>query len=216
MIQGNIHWWERLNEQNQVGASAIMSNNIIVTIRVFALGALFGVGAFYDLAFEGARLGSVLRLATNSIRRSATRLRPLSSATALSNCLASFLRRRGNDDRLCIDKPRRSDARPGVEEKRDASSQDRDRLCVFLVVAGTIEGFSVAIRPAAAVKIATGVGTGIALYSYLLFAGRSEDQRQISIVTTYHSINTPIAINATATIRCSHSVGRTAPARRQR
>jgi hypothetical protein len=29
-IQANNHWWERLNEENQVGASSILSNNILV------------------------------------------------------------------------------------------------------------------------------------------------------------------------------------------
>ncbi|HEX3101218.1 MAG TPA: stage II sporulation protein M, partial [Pyrinomonadaceae bacterium] len=58
-INSNHHWWTELNDANQVGASQILSNNILVTFRVFAMGAFFGIGAFYDLAFEGARLGSV-------------------------------------------------------------------------------------------------------------------------------------------------------------
>ncbi|MGB7202338.1 MAG: stage II sporulation protein M, partial [Pyrinomonadaceae bacterium] len=58
-IQANNQWWLRLNDANQIGATSILSNNILVTLRVFATGALLGVGAFYDLAFEGARLGSV-------------------------------------------------------------------------------------------------------------------------------------------------------------
>ena len=58
-ITANDQWWLDLNKANQVGASEILSNNIMVTIRVFAMGAFFGVGAVYDLAFEGARLGSV-------------------------------------------------------------------------------------------------------------------------------------------------------------
>src|SRR5205085_4023468 len=58
-ITANKYWWKSLNDANQIGATSILSNNILVTMRVFATGAFFGVGAFYDLAFEGARLGSI-------------------------------------------------------------------------------------------------------------------------------------------------------------
>ena len=43
----------------------------------------------------------------------------------------------------------------------------------FLVVAGTIEGFLSPSNLPPWIKIATGVGTGLSMYSYLLFAGRS-------------------------------------------
>jgi hypothetical protein len=41
-----------------------------------------------------------------------------------------------------------------------------------LVVAGTIEGFLSPSDLPPWIKIATGVSTGLAMYSYLLFAGR--------------------------------------------
>ena len=44
----------------------------------------------------------------------------------------------------------------------------------FLVVAGTIEGFLSPSELPAIVKIGTGVGTGIGMYSYLFLAGGSE------------------------------------------
>src|SRR4051812_13479980 len=52
-------WWLSLNDGNQIGASFILSNNIMVTFRAFAMGVLFGVGALYDIAFFGAHVGSV-------------------------------------------------------------------------------------------------------------------------------------------------------------
>jgi hypothetical protein len=51
-------------------------------------------------------------------------------------------------------------------------------VAIFLVIAGTIEGF---ISPAPInPKIKYGIAalTGIALYSYLLFAGRSSEVEQ--------------------------------------
>ncbi len=61
-IENKVHWWEDLNEANQIGASRIMTNNVQVTIYTFALGALFGVGTLYSLAFNGAVNAAVLAL----------------------------------------------------------------------------------------------------------------------------------------------------------
>src|SRR5215207_8719750 len=57
-IQSNHQWWLAINEANPVESSFIMSNNILVSIRAFAMGSLLGVGAFYDIAFFGAHVGS--------------------------------------------------------------------------------------------------------------------------------------------------------------
>src|SRR4029077_2528478 len=78
-----------LNDSNQIGASFIMSNNILVTMRAFAFGAFFGIGAFYDLAFEGARLGSVFA--------ACYRLAP-----AFGNSLATFVVGHGVIELSCI------------------------------------------------------------------------------------------------------------------
>src|ERR1043165_1305260 len=43
-IETKTHWWERLNEGNQEGASMIMTHNIRVTIYTFAFGATLGIG----------------------------------------------------------------------------------------------------------------------------------------------------------------------------
>ncbi len=42
-ITANNQWWKGLNDANQIGATKILSNNILVTFRVFAMGAFFGI-----------------------------------------------------------------------------------------------------------------------------------------------------------------------------
>ena len=49
----------------------------------------------------------------------------------------------------------------------------------FLVVAGIIEGFISPSAFPAEIKIATGIGTGLAMYSYLLFAGRKSEKLDV-------------------------------------
>src|SRR4029078_3029100 len=61
-IETKTHWWEDLNEANQVGASSIFTHNIQVTIYTFAFGALFGVGTLFYLAYNGATIASLLAL----------------------------------------------------------------------------------------------------------------------------------------------------------
>lgn len=177
-IESNNHWWERLNEQNQVGASAILSNNILVTLRVFALGAFFGVGAFYDLAFEGARLGSVFA--------ACYKLNP-----PFGDALATFVVGHGVIELSCIFfcggagmmigyaliNPGDLTRVQALKKKGMEAAKIVVGCACFLVVAGIIEGFLSPSDLPAAVKIGTGVGTGIALYSYMLFAGRVDDQR---------------------------------------
>src|SRR5256885_5208756 len=61
-VKAHVHWWERLNEANQIGATGIFTHNIMVTFYAFALGALVGVGTIYSLAFFGANTGAILAL----------------------------------------------------------------------------------------------------------------------------------------------------------
>src|SRR5687767_10964613 len=64
-IRAGEQWWLSLNDANQIGAGFILSNNILVSFRAFAMGALFGVGAFYDIAFFGAHVGGVFGASYN-------------------------------------------------------------------------------------------------------------------------------------------------------
>jgi hypothetical protein len=60
-IETKTHWWERLNEGNQEGASMIMTNNIQVTIYTFAFGATLGIGTLFYLASTAPTLLRCLR-----------------------------------------------------------------------------------------------------------------------------------------------------------
>ncbi|MER3430483.1 MAG: hypothetical protein C4325_04185 [Blastocatellia bacterium] len=178
MIRSNFEWWKSLNEANQIGASFILSNNIIVSIQAFAMGAFFGIGSLYDVAYFGAHVGGVFG--------AAVRLNP---SFALS--LSEFVVGHGVVELSTVvfcggaglmigwsvvnpgDLPRLKALRlKGI----DAAKIVIGSAC-FLVVAGLIEGF---ISPSALpsyVKYAVGVGTGIAMYSYLLFAGKEKKKK---------------------------------------
>lgn len=171
-ITANEQWWLTLNDANQIGASFILSNNILVTLRVFATGALLSVGAFYDLAFEGARLGSVFA--------ACYKLNP-----PFGNALASFVVGHGVIELSCIFfcggagmmigyaiiNPGDLTRAQALKKKGMEAARIVIGCACFLVIAGIIEGFLSPSDLPPFVKIATGVGTGIAMYSYLLFAG---------------------------------------------
>lgn len=176
-ITSGREWWLRLNDANQIGASSILSNNILVTFRVFAMGALLGIGAFFDLAFEGARLGSVFA--------ACYKLNP-----PFGNSLASFVVGHGVIELSCIFfcggagmmigysiiSPGDLSRGQALKKKGMEAAKIVIGCACFLVVAGIIEGFLSPSSLPPGVKIATGVGTGLAMYSYLFFAGRNASE----------------------------------------
>jgi len=171
-IVSNDHWWLSLNEANQIGATQILSNNILVTMRVFAMGVFLGIGSFYDLAFEGARLGSVFG--------ACYKLNP-----PFGNALASFVVGHAVIELSCIFfcggagmmigyaiiDPGDLTRAQALKKKGVEAAKIVIGCAFFLVIAGIIEGFISPSDLPASVKVAFGVGTGLAMYSYLLFAG---------------------------------------------
>ena len=172
-IETKTHWWEDLNEANQVGASKILTNNIMVTIYTFAFGALFGLGTLFYLAFNGANIGSVLSLTYRA---------------GFGNDLLTFMVGHGVIELSCIFIAGGAGlligsalVMPGDFSRADAlKSRGKDAVflmmgvALLLVVAGIIEGF---ISPAPInpkIKYSIAAITGLALYSYLLFAGRDD------------------------------------------
>ncbi len=170
-IETKTHWWENLNEANQVGASYILTNNIQVTIYTFAFGAMFGVGTLFYLAYNGANIASVVALTYRA---------------GFGNDLVTFMVAHGVIELSCVFMAGGTGLligsaliMPGDLSRADAlktRGKDAVRLmmgvAVLLVLAGIIEGF---ISPAPIdprIKFGIGAITGIALYSYLLLAGR--------------------------------------------
>jgi uncharacterized membrane protein SpoIIM required for sporulation len=173
-IETKTHWWEDLNEANQVGASAIFTHNILVTFYTFALGATFCLGTLFYLAYNGGNIASVLALTYRA---------------GFGNDLVTFMVGHGVIELSCIFIAGGAGlligsalVMPGDLSRADAlKSRGKDAvrlmvgIAVLLVVAGMIEGF---ISPAPInpkIKYGIGMLTGLALYSYLLLAGRGQD-----------------------------------------
>src|SRR5205085_7602391 len=174
VINHRTHWWEDLNEANQIGSSQIFTNNIRVTFYAFALGAIFGLGTLYVIAFNGAMFGAILALTYRAgfgndlllgfvISHGVIELSCIFIAGGAGLLIGTALSMPGNLTRADALKSR------GIEAVRLIVG------CIpLLVVAGLIEGF---ISPApinSAIKFAVAGVTGVVLYSYLLLAGREE------------------------------------------
>ena len=190
-IESQIHWWEDLNEANQIGSSFIMTNNIKVMFYAFALGATFGIGTLYIMGLNGASVGAILALVYRA---------------GYGNDLVSFMVGHGVIELSCIFLAGGAGLLigsafliPGDLSRADAlrvRGLDAIRLiagCVpLLVVAGSIEGF---VSPAPinpAIKFGIGIITGIALWSYLLLMGREEnDEAAESAAVAVKNYQTP-------------------------
>lgn len=177
-IQSNNQWWTDLNSANQVGASFIMSNNIIVTFKAFAMGALFGVGAIYDIAFFGAHVGSVFG--------ACYKLNP-----PFGDALAGFVVGHGVIEistvffcggagmmiGYAIIDPGELTRKQALKKKGVEAARIVIGCACLLVIAGLIEGFLSPSDLPIYFKIWTGVLTGIVMYSYFIFAGTSESEK---------------------------------------
>jgi uncharacterized membrane protein SpoIIM required for sporulation len=175
----DMKWWLSINEANPIEASNILTNNIRVSLMAFALGALLCVGTLLILAYNGLHIGGILAVCYKT-------------NPAFGNELVTFMVGHGVIELSCIflcggagmmigyaivnsgDLTRaQALKKKGVEAAKVVIG------CAFLlVVAGFIEGFiSPSALPASA-KIATGLGTGVAMCSYLFLAGRQADEIQ--------------------------------------
>jgi len=173
LAQSDSKWWLSLNQANQIGSSEILTNNIQVSFLAFAMGALAGLGTIYVLASNGLLIGGVLG--------TCFRVNP-----DFGRALVEFMVGHGVIELSCIFIAGgaglligHSMLDPGNHSRTDAIKIAGIKAvklavgCAFLlVIAGIIEGFISPSSLPAAVKYATGIVTGLAMYSYLLLAGR--------------------------------------------
>jgi uncharacterized membrane protein SpoIIM required for sporulation len=153
-VREGTEWWQRINEDGRSLSSAeIMTNNIGVAFRAFAGGVTFGVYTLIVLASNGLMLGvvahGVVELSVIFIAGGAG----LQLGWALLH--------------------------PGLHTRRAALVLAARRAvllllgCVpLLVAAGIIEAFISPSPLPLAVKLLVALGSGLALYTYLLGAGR--------------------------------------------
>jgi uncharacterized membrane protein SpoIIM required for sporulation len=182
-IQSGQKWWLALNESNQIGASFIMSNNIIVSIRAFAMGALLGVGAFYDIAFFGAHVGSVFGACYKVNPPFALDLGTfVVGHGVIELSVVCFCGGAGMMIGYAIIDPGDLTRAQALKKKGMEAAKIVIGCACLLVVAGLIEGFiSPSTSLPAAVKFGTGILSGLVMYSYLFLAGRSNEKNEAAI-----------------------------------
>ena len=173
----NQPWWLDINEANPIFSSQILTNNIQVAFNAFAFGALFGIGTLYILMFNGISIGGVLAVCYKT-------------NPAFGNELVTFMVGHGVIELTCIFIAGGagmmigySIINPGDLTRGQALKKtglEAAKLVIgvacFLVIAGLIEGFISPSSLPASVKFATGILTGLAMFSYLFFAGRTGNE----------------------------------------
>ncbi len=174
-VQNDNKWWLELNKANQIGSTAILTNNIMVALKAFAFGAFLGIGTIYVLIFNGLNIGGALGVCYKI-------------NADFGNELVTFMVGHGVIELSCIfiaggagmligysminpkDLTRAQALKKnGLEAVRLAVG-----CAVLLVIAGIIEGFLSPSNLPPFVKFGTGILTGIAMYAYLLTVGREE------------------------------------------
>jgi uncharacterized membrane protein SpoIIM required for sporulation len=168
-----LRWWKSLNDANQIGGAAIMTNNIQVMFYAFAFGALVGLGTLYIMAMNGASIGAVLALTYRA---------------GFGHELVAFMAGHGVIELTCIFIAGGAGLLVGgaILFPGDLSRFDSLRLggrdsiqlivgCIpLLILAGIIEGFISPAPISPAFKYGIAAATGLALYTYLLLAGRED------------------------------------------
>ena len=181
-ITSNTHWWKGLNDANQVGASYILSNNILVSFRAFAMGALLGIGAFYDIAFFGAHVGSVFGACFKLNPPFAAELGSfVVGHGVIEISTVFFCGGAGMMIGYSIINPGDLTRAQALKKKGVEAIKIVIGSAVFLFVAGLIEGFISPSSLPAMVKIAVGVLSGVVLFGHLLLAGRTPDLPEAAI-----------------------------------
>jgi len=170
-IKAGHLWFKGDDTAGGTMATLLMSNNIRVSFMAFAGGMLLGLFTAYVLIMNGLLLGGVLALMQVYghaapmwefiIGHGVLELSELTMAGASGLMLGYAV------------------LRPGLLSRRNSLAQAAQRSVrlllgsvPLLIAAGLIEGLLSPGDAPAEIKYVVGIGSGILLYGYLLFAGR--------------------------------------------
>lgn len=176
-IRNQREWWNQINADGRAASSSdIMRNNIQVAFLAFAGGMLLGTLTLYAMFQNGLMLGIVAGAAQSL--GFAGNLWGFIAAHGVIELSVIFIAG-GAGLQLGW-----SIMRPGLFTRRAALTLAAQRAmtlllgCVpLLIIAGTIEGFVSPSSLPHAVKYTVALASGVALYSYLLLAGRERTRR---------------------------------------
>ncbi len=176
-IASGEQWWKELNEANQVGAAAIMTNNLRVSILAFAGGMTFGLLTLYVTVYNGLLIGMVFGLL--QYHGNAAPLAEFVIAHGVLEIIEIMLSCAAG---LYMG---RAMLQPGLLSRGNALAAAARKSVKFLlgslpmlVIAGLIEGF---ISPSDAIpwpaKIAVGLVSGALFFAYVGVLGWRERRR---------------------------------------
>lgn len=171
----NQQWWLSLNEANQIGASKLLTNNIRVSFLAFAWGALLGVGSLYVLMMNGVSIGGVVGACYRGNSDFANDLLTFMVGHGVIELSAIFMAGgAGMMIGYAFINPGNLTRGQALKKKGMDAAKIVIGCACLLVVAGIIEGFLSPSGLPAGVKVATGVLTGIVMYSYLILTGHEQ------------------------------------------
>ncbi len=176
-IKAHHEWWRDINQGRGSSAALIMSNNILISLKAFAGGVLLGLYALYLLIFNGLMLGTIagLSLFYGFSSRLWTFIAP---HAPIELSVIFFSGGAGLQMGYAI-------LHPGLLTRGAALRQAAERAVIIMIgcvpllaIAGTIEAFISPSDLPLWTKLLVSVATGVALYAYLLGAGRAQVVRQ--------------------------------------
>ncbi|MEM6285303.1 MAG: stage II sporulation protein M, partial [Chloroflexota bacterium] len=170
-------WTEIPPEERPAAMSTIATNNIRVALLAFGGGITLGIVSVYVLTYNGLIIGAVLGLAYHyGLGYELTNFVFAHGVVELSVIFISG--GAGMQVGWAV-------IQPGIYSRRDSIARTARRAAalvtlgiLLLLISGAVEGFLSPSDASFAIKVATGLGTGALMYSYLILCGRGGRKTQ--------------------------------------